>query len=208
MNKPKLIIVGAGGHAMSVVDSVNPNTTELIGFIDEYARNDTFLGRPIIAQRFEQIDAPENYSFFIAIGDNHVRYKWYAHLKNAGMHIINIIDSSAIVSHTARIGEGNFIGKLAVVNSFAEIGDNNIINTRALVEHRCRVGSHNHVSTNSVLNGDVIVGDGTFVGSSSVTNGQLTIGSWSIIGSGSSVIRNVGDSVTVVGTPARVIKRR
>ena len=46
------------------------------------------------------------------------------------------------------------------------------------------------------------------MGSSSVSNGQLKIGSWSIIGSGSVIIRDIPPNVTVVGVPAKIIKRR
>ena len=60
----------------------------------------------------------------------------------------------------------------------------------------------------SVINGNVIVEDNVFMGSSSVCNGQLKIGHDSIIGSGSVIIRDVPAKVTVVGVPARVIKRR
>ena len=72
----------------------------------------------------------------------------------------------------------------------------------------CKVGSHNHLSTNSVINGNVVVEDKVFIGSSSVCNGQLRIGYGSIIGSGSVIIKDVPANVTVVGVPARVIKRR
>ncbi|MEI3377513.1 MAG: NeuD/PglB/VioB family sugar acetyltransferase [Coriobacteriales bacterium] len=208
MEKTKLIIVGAGGHAMSVVDSIDFRAVELVGFIDGRPDLETFLGYPVLAHDLDQVTSPESFSYFIAIGDNRARHDWYMRIKKTGATFVNIIDSSAIISEDVVMGEGNFVGKQAIVNRGAEIGDNNIINTRALIEHRCVVGSHNHVSTNSVLNGDVVLGDGTFVGSSSVTNGQLSIGSWSIIGSGSSVIRSVEDNVTVVGTPARVVKRR
>ena len=55
---------------------------------------------------------------------------------------------------------------------------------------------------------NVIVGNSVFLGSSSVCNGQLKIGSNTIIGSGSVIIKDVPENVTVVGVPARVIKRR
>ena len=77
-----------------------------------------------------------------------------------------------------------------------------------MIEHECKVGDHNHLSTNSVINGNVIVGNSVFLGSSSVCNGQLKIGSNTIIGSGSVIIKDVPENVTVVGVPARVIKRR
>ena len=58
------------------------------------------------------------------------------------------------------------------------------------------------------INGNVIVESNVFVGSSAVFNGQLKIAHDSVIGSGSVVIRDIPANVTVVGNPARIIKRR
>lgn len=205
--KENLIVVGAGGHAMSVIDSIDANVVDLIGFIDEREDLDSFLGFPVVGHLFEDVCDPSRYSYFIAIGDNRKRMEWYEKLKLAGMKFINIVDPSALVSEGVELGEANFVGKLAVINNGAVLGSDNIINTGALIEHRCRLGSHNHISTRAVVNGDVIVGDGVFLGSSSVVNGQLSIGSWATIGSGASVVRDVPREVTAVGVPAKVIKQ-
>ncbi len=202
----KIILIGAGGYAKSVLDSIDYSKYEVVGFIDEFSKQKEHLGISIIANSLESIEEKEKYSYFIAIGNNKKRKYWFEKLKLHNLELINVIDKSAIVSKNATIGTGCFIGKFAIVNSKASIGDNTIINTRALVEHGCHVGNHCNLSTNTVINGDVVVGEGSFMGSSSVTIGQLTIGSWSTVGAGAVVIRNVGDNVTVAGIPAKIIK--
>lgn len=202
-----LIFIGAGGHAKSVADSINKLEYELCGFIDSNKKG-THMGLPIWGAELEDIPNYEEYSYFVSIGDVGYRKQWFDRLRERRLSIINIIDSSAIISASAKMGIGNFIGKMAVINADAEIGNNNVINTKALIEHECKVGDHNHLSTNSVINGNVIVGNSVFLGSSSVCNGQLKIGSNAIIGSGSVIIKDIPEKVTVVGVPARVIKRR
>lgn len=202
----KLIIIGAGGYAKSVVDSVDIYNYVIEGFIDEYSSNTEHLGYPILAHSLDELENNEKYVYFIAIGNNASRKEWFDRLKTRNLRIINVVDRSAIVSSRAILGTGCFVGKFAVVNSKALIEDNCIINTRALVEHGCYVSTHVNLSTNAVINGDVIVGEGSFIGSSSVTIGQLSIGKWSTVGAGAVVTRNVGDNVTVVGVPAKVIK--
>lgn len=202
----RLIIIGAGGYAKSVLDSIDTSEYQICGFIDDYKKEKEHLGYPILAKKIDFLDKPKQYYYFIAIGNNIKRKKWFDILKKSHLKIINVIDKSALLSNHAKIGIGCFIGKLAIVNSNASIGDNTIINTRALVEHGCTVGNHCNISTNSVLNGDVVVGDGSFIGSSSVTIGQLKIGSWSTVGAGAVVIRNVLDNITVAGVPAKLIK--
>lgn len=202
----KLVIIGAGGYSKSVLDSVDIYNFEMCGFIDEFSESDTHLGYPIIAKKLEQLENPNNYVYFIAIGNNMRRKVWYDRLRSLGLRLVNIVDRSAIISPRAKIGIGCFVGKFAVVNSCAVLGDNCVVNTRALVEHGATIGSHVNISTNASINGDVRVNDGCFIGSCSVIIGQLTIDEWSTVGAGAVVIRNVEKNVTVAGVPAKKIK--
>ena len=204
-----LIIIGAGGYAKSVLDSVDFTNFRMVGFLDDVKPAGTeHLGYPVLGDSLDCIENARDYVYFIAIGNNAKRKAWYDRLKawDKDLSLINVIDRTAIVSIHATIGEGSFIGKLAIVNSGASVGDNTVINTRALLEHGCRVGNHVNVSTCSTLNGDVVVEEGGFVGSGAVVNGQLTIGEWSLVGAGAVVIKDVAPHKTVVGVPAREIE--
>ena len=203
----RLIIIGAGGYAKSVLDSVDYFNYRIEGFIDEYSSENEHLGYPIIAKTLDAIEKPNKYFYFIAIGNNKRRKVWFDRLRAMKLRLINIVDRSAIVSPEAEIGTGCFIGKMAVINSKATVGDDCVINTKSLIEHGCFVANHVNLSTNAVINGDVEVGEGSFIGSSSVTIGQISIGKWSTVGAGAVVTKAVGDGVTVVGVPAKVIKQ-
>ncbi len=203
----KIIMIGAGGHAESVADSFDINQYELIGFIDSN-KSGSHLGLPILGHNIIDIDNFRSYAYFVSIGDVYCRKLWYKCLQDMDLQLINIIDKTAQISKSAKIGIGNFFGKFSVINAGAVIGDNNVINTKAIIEHECRIGNHTHISTNATINGDVKVEDSVFFGSSAVCNGQLTIGHHSIVGSGSVVIHDVEPWTTVVGVPAKVIKRR
>lgn len=205
----KLVIIGAGGYSKSVLDSVDKYNYQLIGFIDEFTDKKVHLGYPVIANSLEEI--PENelkeMRFFIAIGNNRSREKWYKVLKARSLKIINVIDPSAIISEKAKLGTGVFVGKMAIINNQAVVGDDCIVNTKALIEHGCTVKNHVNLSTNSVINGDVVIDEGSFIGSCSVTLGQLKIGKWSTIGAGSVVTKNIKSNVTVAGVPAKFLKK-
>ncbi|MBE5910043.1 acetyltransferase [Pseudobutyrivibrio sp.] len=201
-----LIIIGAGGYAKSVLDSIDYYNYRVDGFLDEFSNSKDHLGYEIKWKSLNEIECPQKYFYFIAIGNNQRRKLWYDKLKSKNLRLINVVDRSAIISPEAKIGNGCFFGKMSVVNSKAVIGDNCIVNTKSLVEHGCKVSDHANISTNAVINGDVIIGEGTFVGTSSTTIGQKKIGSWSTIGAGAVVIKDVNDGVTVAGVPAKVIK--
>lgn len=204
----KLIIIGAGGYSKSVLDSVDKNKIQMTGFIDEFTNKKEHLGYSILCNKFADLKKTKDYVYFIAVGNNINRKRWYDLLKSNNLEIINVIDNSAIISPNAELSKkgGIFVGKRAIINSGAKIGYNCIINTGALVEHGCFVGNHVNVSTYSILNGDVKVQDGSFIGSSSVSIGQIKIGEWAVIGAGAVVIKNVDSNTTVAGVPAKVIK--
>lgn len=202
-----LVIVGAGGYAKSVLDSIDYMNFRMIGFIDDVKpAGEMHQGYPVLGNNVDCIENGKDNVYFVAIGNNAKRKYWFDILKSHNLSLINVIDKSALVSHHSTIGEGSFIGKLAIVNHGASVGDNCVINTRALLEHGCQIGNHVNISTNCTLNGDVICEEGSFVGSASVVNGQLKIGAWSLVGSGTVVIKDVESNTTVVGCPARVIQ--
>lgn len=203
--KKRLIIIGAGGFSKSIIDSINYNEIELVGFIDTY-KNGYHQSYPILGNSIEQINNLHEYVYFIGIGDPAIRNHFHSLLIEKKLETINIIDSTSIISKNVNLGLGIYIGKLCIINSDTTISDGVVINTRSLIEHGNFIGSHSNISTNVVLNGDVNVGNCTFVGSSSVVNGQIKIGSNSIIGSGSVVIRDIPDCVVVAGTPTRLIR--
>lgn len=202
----KLILIGAGGYAKSVLDSVDYYNYRIAGFIDEFSSETEHLGYPILAKSLELLPDMEKYVYFIAIGNNQRRKIWYDRLCENHLRMINVVDKSAIISGRAAIGTGCFVGKMAIINSKSYVGNNCIINTKALIEHGCHVSDHANLSTNSVINGDVQIGTGCFIGSCSVTIGQLTIGEWSTVGAGAVVTKNVRSGVTVAGVPAKVLK--
>lgn len=201
-----LIIVGAGGYAKSVLDSVDHMNFRMVGYLDDIKPQGTVhLGYPVIGNAIECIDNPSECVFFIAIGNNRKRKRWFDCIKAHNLSLINVIDKSAIVSRAAKLGEGCFIGKLSILNYGCSVGDNCVINTRALLEHGCTIDNHVNISTNASLNGDVICREGSFIGSGAVVNGQLSIGEWALVGSGAVVINDIEDRTTVAGVPAKRI---
>ncbi|PSU20058.1 shikimate dehydrogenase [Photobacterium phosphoreum] len=203
--KKKLIIIGAGGFAKSIIDSINYTEMELIGFVDTFKQG-YHQGYPIIANDISEIEKPQEYVYFIGVGEPKTRFQFLVLIKEHKLTLVNIIDPTSLLSRNIELGEGIYIGKLCIVNSDTKILDGVVINTRSLIEHGNQIGVCSNISTNVVLNGDVKVGNQTFIGSCTVVNGQIEIGNHSIIGSGSVVIRNITNKVVVAGSPTRLIR--
>ena len=56
---------------------------------------------------------PSDYVYFIAVGDNINRKRWYEKIKKKNLELINVLDNSAIISPNAHIpcGGGDFCRK-------------------------------------------------------------------------------------------------
>jgi sugar O-acyltransferase (sialic acid O-acetyltransferase NeuD family) len=215
----KILLLGAGGHCKSVLDSLlQSEEYESIGLIDKITKA-SYIVREFKASRGvrylgDDNDLPrlftEGYTdAFVAlgsIGDSSLRNKLYAIIRNIGFQVPNIVDSSAAVSPYATLGEGVYIGKNAVVNSDSIIGNCAIINTSAVVEHECSVGDFVHVAPGSIVCGNVTIGWGTHIGAGSVIRQGVRIGSETMIGMGSIVLKDIGDYRTAYGNPCKEVQ--
>lgn len=202
----KIILIGAGGHAKSVVDSIEQAAEyEIVGFSDNpISHKEIYRDYKVICtdEDLEKIYTAGVKNAFITVGymgNSSVREKIYNKLRSIGFNIPTIIDSSAVIARDVKIGAGCFIGKTAVINSQARIGDLGIINTAAVIEHECDIGFNVHLAGNSILCGNVTVGNDVFIGAGSVVIQGINIGSDVIIGAASTVIHNVKDHSKLFG---------
>lgn len=196
-----ILLLGIGGHAHSVVDSIEQNGEyKIVGFLDteemqgKHYKNYYVLGTD---DKLERAYADGIRYAFITIGfmgHGEIRNKLYYRLKEIGYIIPNIIDCTATIALDAEFEEGIFVGKRAVINSNAQVEKMCIINTGAIVEHDCRVGQFSHISVGSVLCGNVQVGKSSFIGANTVVIQGKKIGNECIVGAGTVVRKNVEDN--------------
>ena len=83
----KLIIVGAGGYAKSVLDSVDHMNFEMVGYIDDIKEKGVYhQGYPVLGNTIDCIENPETFVYFVAIGNNSKRKLWFE--KNVIFHLL------------------------------------------------------------------------------------------------------------------------
>jgi UDP-N-acetylbacillosamine N-acetyltransferase len=209
--KPKLIIWGAGGHAMVVADIVQQiKTYEIIAFVDDVntARR-SFLGLPVITQqkKLGSLLAGGTTELIVAVGDCQVRLGLALRAKKMGFRLALAIHPRAIVSPTATIGRGSVIVAGAVINPQAAIGENVIINTGATIDHQCVIEDGVHICPGVHLAGKVTVGRGSWIGIGSTIIDNIRIGTGAFIGAGGVVVNNIPAGVLAVGLPAKVVRK-
>ena len=201
-----IILLGLGGHAHSVVDSIEQGGKyNIVGFLDtEEMQGKRYKDYCVL----DTDDALQKYfdrgirNAFVTIGfmgHGIVRNRLYQRLKDIGYILPNIIDRTAVLSENVILEEGIFVGKKAVINANAVIKKMCIINTGAIVEHDCRINSFSHIAVGTVLCGGVLVGEQTFIGANATVIQEKIIGKHCIIGAGTIVNKNVQDYVIRYG---------
>lgn len=208
-----LLILGAGGHGGAVADAaLHMRRWERIEFYDDRAAPGSEVhGIPVrgtvselLSRSFAVGDASE---IFVAIGDNSRRLELAKQVVQAGAALATIVHPSAIVGTRVSIGAGSVLMAGVVVNIGSRIGTGCIVNTQASVDHDCTIGEGAHVCPGVALAGNVRVGDLAWVGIGSTVIQGRSIGTRAVVGAGSVVIRDVENDVTVVGNPARELRR-
>lgn len=215
----KILLIGAGGHCLSVLDSLlSSYHYQDIGIIDKKFNSDEkidnkknmIMGIPIVGND-EELEKLFNQGYkeaFItvgSVGNVSLRKKLYYKIKEIGFKIPNIIDNTSVVSNSTSLGEGIYIGKKAVINACTKIGNLAIINTSSTIEHECEIKDFVHVAPSSVLCGNVYIGSETHIGAGSVIKQRVHIGAKTMIGMGSVVLKDMKDNTIAYGNPCREV---
>ncbi len=180
-NKPKILLIGGGGHCHSVIDIIEQEGKYTIaGIVDKKELIGTkVLDYKIIACDDDLEELFKTYQYAIItvgqIKSNSLRVKLFDLVKSIGYTLPIIISPFAYVSKYATIEQGTVIHHQALVNANAKIGKNCIINSKALIEHDVTIEDNCHISTGAIINGGTIIKENTFFGSNAVTKEYIKI---------------------------------
>ena len=201
-NRESIVILGFGGHAKSVADSIVKDGKYIIaGYTDTHDCKSRFkyLGTD------DELSAPFRRGIHKAvlgvgfIGNSVIRDKLVHTAKAIGFEFPVIIDPSAVIADDVVIDEGTFIGKRAVINAETRIGTFCIINTGAIIEHENIINDYSHVAVGAILCGNVSVGCHSLIGAGTTVIQGKTIGDNCIIGANSTILSDVEDNMKCYG---------
>lgn len=191
-----IILVGFGGHAKSVADSIRrEGKFHIVGYTEKapvlgYCEYQ-YLGNDNVLEEYYKEGIENVFIGLGYMGNGEIRDTLAEELAQIGFKCPSVIDPSAVISSDAEIEEGTFIGKNAVVNAGAKIGKQCIINTGAVVEHECLIRDFSHIAVNATLCGNVYVEDHCFIGANSTVIQGIKVCNHSIIGAGSIILGEV-----------------
>ncbi|HEV7159122.1 MAG TPA: acetyltransferase [Caulobacteraceae bacterium] len=204
-----VVILGAGGHARVVIELIIASGGTVAALTDRDPTPREVLGVPVVGDdaALEGLYAHGLRHAFIAIGDNAARLAARAIVDTLGFSLVNAVSPRAIVSPSATLARGVAVMAGAVINAGAGIADLAIINTGAVVDHECQLGAACHIGPGAVLAGAVSIGERAQIGAGATVTPGRSIGVGAIVGAGACVVGDVAEGATVVGVPARALRR-
>jgi acetyltransferase EpsM len=206
-----LILIGGGEHARVVLDAARlSGEWNVLGYVDPL--RSPAMERwdiPYLGSDSDIRAVPARGNHVIAIGgiqDRAIRRRLAAQYRDRATWA-TLIHPRAVVASGVSIGDGVVLLAASVVNPGARIGDHVIVNTGAIVEHDVELGSFVHIGPGVVVGGGARIGSGTIVGLGARIRDHVVIGEDVFVGMGAVVVGPVASGATVVGVPARPLRR-
>jgi sugar O-acyltransferase (sialic acid O-acetyltransferase NeuD family) len=210
-----IAIFGYSGFALEVADICYSLGVESIVLLsNENNIQDEVNGFPIIAESEAYDLHRKGYSFAIGIGDSLLREKVFENYKE--FRFPNIIHLSAVFGKNQREAvekqQGNIITAGTIFTNSIKIGDFGLYNLKVTVGHDCIIDNFVSIMPNVTVSGNVHIQEGVFIGASATilqgsSEKKLIIGSFSKVGASSLVTKSVDSDVTVLGIPAKNLRK-
>lgn len=191
----KLALVGYGGHAREVMRQMGK---QLCCFVD-----DQFVvegTKPISKLN------PEEYMVMVAVSEPTDRFNIVQKLPKNIKYFSWVHPTALIMDENIEIGEGSFVGAYSILTTNIKIGKHAILNRLNQIGHDCTIGDYFSAMPGSIVSGNVKIGDLVYLGNNSTIKEKVSINSQTKIGMNGAVVKNITDSGTYVGIPAKKIK--
>lgn len=203
----RIVVFGAGGHAKVVISSILEAGHSVIGVYDDdpARKGQKVLGLEVLGS-IQEIDPIPGTSAVLAIGSNQIRRDLA--LKLEAWSWATVTHPRAYVHEASKVGPGSVVFAGAVVQPEVEIGTHVIVNTGATIDHDCRIGDFVHISPGVSISGGATIREGAMIGVGASLLPGVCVGAWAVVGAGAVVTEDVSPGATVVGVPARPLRKK
>lgn len=211
----KLVILGGGGFAREVawlVSDINKAGLsvmwDIVGFVDRNPKwiRKSLNGIPIMSLEQAACYLPDIYAI-AAVGSPRSRERAVREAEKLGFKFATLIHPTVLMdADTVEIGRGCMIcaGNILTIN--VSIGKHVLLNLDCTVGHDSVLEDYASVAPGCHLSGYTTLRRGCYLGTGVVTKEKTEVGAYSVIGAGAAVVKNIPQSTTAVGVPAKVRK--
>ena len=219
MTKKRIAVVGAGGFAREVawligdINQVSPEY-DFLGFVvSDLAKLGRYDSRKRLLGDYDWLGShkADVDALAIGIGDPEARIKVADELHGIfpGIEWPTLIHPTVILDHgSSELAAGVLLcaGTIGTVN--LHIGPFSMVNLACTLGHETRLGKGCVLNPTVNVSGGVHLGDGVLVGTGAQLLQYVSIGDRAVVGAGAVVTKDVAAGDTVVGVPAKPLRKK
>lgn len=163
----RLIVIGAGAHALRVGEAVGVGRYEAILFAVSDGGSACEPAGVAVVELEEALVVHPAAHIALGVGDGVRRARVHAELEAAGRTVVTVIHPTAFVFQSATLGPGTTVLPGAIIER-AVVGKGVIVDCGAIISHGAVIGDYAHVGPGAVIAPRVIVGAGETVAAGTV----------------------------------------
>ena len=208
MKPQEMILIGSGGHALSLAEFASDRIYGYLSLTPNEEMPGKWLGNDEAAEKFIH----EGFLFHMG----YIYSGWPIMLKrrellreyiNKGAHFLSLISPAAVITPKSKLGEGVAVMAGAIVNR-ACLGDHVVVNSGAIVEHDCKVSENTFIAPGAVVGGFTSIGENCFIGLGARVGNGLKIADNITVAMGAVVNKNLTEPGIYHGSPLKHFKFR
>lgn len=182
------VVIGTGGQARVILSILSMSKKSILGLVElnQFVPDEKIMGFPVLCSvsDIKKLYGRTDLEFYLAIGDNRLRFSWWSKMIDCGLSLPNLISPLASIDPSAKLGSSNVFCPFSFVGPEVTIGDNNLLNTSSILEHQVSLGSHCHLASKAVVAGRTKIADGCFIGAGATVINNLNLAKALTVGAG------------------------
>lgn len=201
----EVIIIGSNGHSAEIDEyirfnnnSSSPDKIKVIGFLDDNPSNYSRykFSAPLLGG-LKPHKIRQDVFYVMGIANLAYRKFFIEKFLSEGAKFTSVIQDTAYISPSARLGQGIIIGPMANIGPNVVIGNYTLINSRCSLGHDTKIGDFNFISPNVCFSGFTEIGDSNLFGINSATIPGIKVGNNNQIAAGMVLHQDVGNDETI-----------
>lgn len=202
----KLIILGASGHGKDVFCIAEACGREIVGFLDDADRYDSFMGKPVLG-KIDDWHQFEDVRFIVGVGDPRIRSRIVSRLESSGKPIWDtLIHPSFERFNAGVVGEGTVIMPGSIFAADVSVGRHCVISLSVTLGHDDRIGDFCTLAPKATVSGSVTCEPGVEIGTLAAVRQGLTLSAGSLLGMGGILTKSTDPNQIYIGNPAKPFK--
>ncbi|MBX3256049.1 MAG: acetyltransferase [Chitinophagaceae bacterium] len=214
MNKFNLLVIGCGNVGAFVAYNFKDFQLDdfvMQGFIDDDQEkwDKNLFGYPVLGGVDKIVHLQEKTGVVVTIANPVIKKKIIDKLlPNKNIIFPSLVSRHSWISTHVFIGNGVIIYPGVSINYHTRVEDFVIINMNSAIGHDCHIQRFSALAPGVALGGFTNIGECVDMGIHSATRQSVKIGKHSVVGGMAMVVKDLPDSVTAVGVPAKIVKTK